>query len=323
VGHHLPGASIAGEFTNQIPEQYLPLGALLGQTLTSTVLTQAQAMFPSIHIPFTGFTGTLGQALKPFPQYGGVSNPWLDVGNSAYHSLQVTLNKRLSSGLTFMINYTFSKELDDLAGARDPNKDYLERAPGSIDHPQVAAATFVYQLPFGAGKKWNASNKILSSAMSHWQFSGIFTFSSGAPLTVSDSNCTSGGILGTCFPNYNPSFSGPIWQNGTIGQGNLATTVYLNKSAFVDPPAYTVGNVARSAPFNLFAPHTADVDISVRREFRVVERVRLAFQADAFNINNAVHFGAPGPNIDSASFGIVSSQANQARKLQFSARVSF
>jgi hypothetical protein len=322
VGHHLPGASVAGEFTNQIPEQYLPLQGLLGSTLTSTVLAQAQALFPSIKLPFPNFTGTLGQALKPFPQYSGISDPWLDVGNSSYHSLQLSLNKRMSNGLTFMINYTFSKELDDLAGVRDPNKDFLERGPGTIDHPHVAAATFVYQLPVGDGKKWNSSNKVVSSAMSHWQFSGIFTFQSGAPLTIGGT-CTSGGILGTCFPNYNTSFSGPVWQNGTPGDGNLATTVYLNKAAFVDPAAYTAGDIARSAPFSLYAPHTADFDLSLRREFRVVEKVRLSFQADAFNLNNAVHFGAPGTNIDSASFGIFSSQANQPRKLQLSARVSF
>jgi hypothetical protein len=323
VGHHLPGASVSGEFTNQIPVQYLPLQGLLGSTLTPAVLAQAQAMFPNIKMPFPNFTGTLGQALKPFPQYGGISDPWLDVGNSSYHSLQVTLNQRFSHGLTFMVNYTFSKQLDDLAGARDPNKDYLERAPGVIDHPQVAQATFVYQLPFGEGQKWNNSNKIVSAAMSHWQFSGIFIFQGGAPLTISDSNCVSGGILGTCFPNYASGFSGPIWINGTPGAANLATTPYLNKAAFVDPPAYTVGTVARSAPFSLYAPHNADVDISIRREFRVVEKVKLSFQADAFNINNAVHFSAPGTNIDSASFGIFSGQANQPRKLQFSARVSF
>ncbi len=321
-GHWLPGASVAGEFTNQIPEQYLPLGSLLTQTLSATTLAQAQALFPSIKIPFPNFTGTIGQALKPFPQYGGISNPWLDIGNSAYHALQISLNQRLSHGLTFMINYTWSKELDDLSGARDPNKNYLERAPGTIDHPQVAAATFVYQLPLGDGQKWNSSNKALSVAMSHWQFSGIFTFSSGAPLTITGT-CTSGGILGNCYPNYVPGFTGSIWQNGTPGTGNLATTSYINKAAFVDPPAYTVGNIARSAPFDLFAPHIADLDISVRREFRIVERVRLAVQADAFNINNAVHFAAPGTGIDTASFGIFSSMANQPRKLQLSARVTF
>jgi hypothetical protein len=91
----------------------------------------------------------------------------------------------------------------------------------------------------------------------------------------------------------------------------------------VDPAAYTVGNIPRATPYGLFAPHNADVDITVRREFAIRERMRLAFQADAFNVNNAVHFAAPGLGIDSSTFGIVSSMANSPRKLQFGARLSF
>jgi Carboxypeptidase regulatory-like domain/TonB dependent receptor len=323
AGHWLPGAAVARPFTNQIPVQYLPLGSLLTTTLSAASLTQAQAMFPNIGTPFPNFTGTIGQALKPFPQYNGISDPWLDVGNSTYNSLQISLNHRFAHGLSAMVNYTFSKELDDLAGVRDPNKDFLEKGPGTIDHPHVAQATFVYQLPFGAGHNLNSGSKVVSGILSHWQLSGLFTFSSGAPLTITGT-CTGGGIIdASCYPNYNPSFSGSVWQNGSPGTGNLATTAYLNKAAFVDPPAYTAGNIARSAPFGLFAPHIADFDMSVRREFVIREKIRLAFQADAFNLNNAVHFAAPGTGIDSATFGIFSAMANQPRKLQFSARVSF
>ena len=232
--------------------------------------------------------------MKPFPQYNGISDPWLDVGNSTYNSLQVSLNHRFAHGLSAMVNYTFSKELDDLAGVRDPNKDFLEKGPGTIDHAHVAQATFVYQLPFGAGHNLNSGSKVVSGILSHWQLSGLFTFSTGAPLTITGT-CTGGGIIdASCYPNYNPNFSGSVWQNGTPGTGNLATTAYLNKAAFVDPPAYTAGNIARSAPFGLFAPHIADFDMSVRREFAIREKIKLAFQADAFNINNAVHFAAPG-----------------------------
>ena len=325
AGHWLPGAGVAGPFTNQIPTKYLPLGPLLTQTLTTATLAQAQAMFPNIAIPFPNFTGTIGQALKPFPQYNGLSDPWLDVGNSTYNALQISLTRRFAHGFTFMINYTFSKELDDLAGVRDPDKDYLEKGVGSIDHPNVATATFVYQLPFGAGHPWNSGNKVLSSAISNWQVSGIFTFTNGAPLSITGT-CTGGGIIdAVCYPNYNTAFTGGVWQNGSIGSNgaNVGTTPYLNKAAFLDPANYTAGDIARSAPLGLFAPHNADFDLSVRREFRIWERVRLSFQADAFNLNNAVHFAAPGTNIDSATFGIFSSMANQPRKLQFSARISF
>ena len=324
-GHFLPGAGNLGPMTNQIPLQYIALGPLLGQTMTAATLAQAQAVFPNIAVPFPNFTGTIAQTLKPFPQYSGISNPWANLGISTYNALQTTLTRRFAQGLTFTLAYTFSKQLDDLVGTpRNPYNDALEKGPGTIDHPQVGSLIFVYQLPFGKGHKLNSSSKIVSGALSGWQISGLVTYTSGAPLVIGGT-CTSGGILGTCYPSYNPAFSGDLWINGAFGSGgkSVTATPYLDKTAFVDPAAYTVGNIARSAPFGLFAPHNADVDLSVRREFHIRELVRLALQADAFNLNNAVHFGAPGTNIDSATFGTVTTMANQPRKLQFSARLSF
>jgi outer membrane receptor protein involved in Fe transport len=323
AGHWLPGAAVAGPMTNQIPVRYLPLGSLLTSTLSASTLAQAQAIFPNIAIPFPNFTGTIGQAVKPFPQYNGISDPWLDIGNSTYNALQISVNHRFAAGLSVMFNYAYSKELDDLVGVRDPNKDFLEKGPGTIDHPSVASATFVYQLPFGKGHKLSAG--VLNPVVGHWQISGLFTYQGGAPLSITGT-CTGGGIIdASCYPNYATGFSGSVWQNGTIGSGgaNVSSTVYLNKAAFVDPAAYTVGNITRAAPYGLFAPHNADVDLSVRREFPIRERIRLLFQADAFNVNNAVHFAAPGLGIDSSTFGIVSSMANSPRKLQFGARLSF
>jgi hypothetical protein len=224
-----------------------------------------------------------------------------------------------------MLNYTFSKELDDLATARDPNKDFLEKGPGAIDHPNVASATIVYHLPFGPGHKLNGGNPVLNAVIGNWQISGIFTATNGAPLSITGT-CTGGGIIdAACYPNYNPNFTGSVHQNGAIGSNgaNVTSTPYLNKAAFVDPVAYTEGSIPRSAPFGLFAPHVADLDVSLRREFPIRERVKLVFQADAFNINNAVHFAAPGTGIDSANFGVYSSMSNQPRKLQVGARLSF
>ncbi|MFY9726071.1 MAG: TonB-dependent receptor, partial [Bryobacteraceae bacterium] len=328
-GHWLPGALVPGALTNnQIPIQYLSLGSLLTSTLNAANLAKAQALFPNIQIPFSNFTGTIAQAIKPFPQYTTVQSPWLDLGNSTYNALQVTLNKRLAHGLTFMVNYAFSKELDDLVGSlRDPTKLFLEKGPGTIDHTHVATGTMVYQLPFGAGHKLSGGNTVVNSIIGHWQVSTLFTFATGAPMTITGT-CTGGGVIdAACYPNYSAAFAsgGDVWQNGTPGSGgaNIATTSYLNKAAFVDPTAYTAGDIARSAPLKLFAPHNADVDVSLRRELPIREQVKLSFQADAFNVNNAVHFAAPGLGIDSASFGIFSSMANQPRKLQFSARLSF
>jgi hypothetical protein len=323
VGRHLPGAGVAGEFTNQIPLQYLPLGSLLTQTLTAATLAKAQAMFPNITVPFPNFTGTIGQALRPFPQYSGLSDPWLDVGNSSYNALQASFNRRMSNGLTFMVNYTYSKELDNLAGVRLPGADYLEYAPGTIDHAHVASATFVYQLPFGPGRHWNPGNYVARNLIGNWQLSGIFQAATGAPLSITGT-CTGGGIIdASCYPNITPGFKG-AWQNGKPSTVAAATTThYLNKAAFTDAPAYTYGNASRTAAYGLYAPHTTDLDLSVRREFPIHEALKFALQVDGFNVLNSVYFSAPNTTLDSSSFGTFSAQANQARKLQFSARVSF
>lgn len=331
-GHWLPGATIANQYVNQIPLKYLALGPLLSQTLVSSsgtvntsLLTQAQAMFPEVAVPFPGFTGSLAQSLRPFPQYAGISNPWYDAGNSSYNGLQTSFNQRLSTGLTAMINYTWSKEADDLANVRIPLRNDFERSVGVIDHTHVITSTVLYQLPFGNGRRWKLNNSFLNGAFGGWQISGIYSFATGAPLTITGT-CTGGGIIdAVCYPNYSPNFSGSVWQNTPIGSGgvDVSKTTYLNKAAFVDPAQFTAGNVARTAPYGLRVPYTQDVDLSVRREIAIREQMKLMVQVDAFNVSNEVHFAAPGTNIDNKSFGIFSSQANSPRKLQVGARFVF
>lgn len=325
VGRYLPGAGVAGPFTNQIPVKYLPLGSILTQTLNSTTIAAAAALGFTVTSPFPNFTGTVGQALKPYPQYNNLSNPWLDVGNSNYHSLQASLNRRMTGGLTYMINYTLSKEMDDLAGVRYPGADYLEYSVGTIDHRHVLSTTVVYSLPFGKGRRFSSDNLMIRNLIGGWQISGIFTEASGAPLNVTGT-CTGGGIIdAVCIPNMTPGFSGSARQSPAAPTtvAVVRSTSYLNKAAFQDPAAYTIGNAARNAPYGLYAPHVADVDLSIRREFGIYESLKLIFQADAFNLPNRVYFAAPGTGIDSANFGQYSNQANQARKLQLSTRVNF
>jgi hypothetical protein len=345
VGHHLPGAAVAGPFTNQIPLKYLPLGAALNSTLVNTttgvesgsVLAAVQAVFPGLlsTLPFPNFVGTVAQALKPYPQYTSLSDPWLDVGNSSYHALQVSFNRRMSGGLTFMGNYTWSKEEDDLAGVRVPGEDYLERTVGALDRKHVAQVTAVYQLPFGTGHRLTSDNPVVRKVIEGWQISGILQENSGAPISVGGS-CTGYGIIdASCYPNLTPvgsvgSLAGVTWTGGSPWQNGRPTTAaaatsthYLNGAAFVNPAAGTYGNAARNAPLNLFAPRTANTDLSVRRTFAVHESLKFSIQADAFNVSNSVYFSAPNSTVGSASFGEYSSQANQPRKMQFSARLSF
>jgi hypothetical protein len=355
VGHYLPGAGVAGPFTNQIPLQYLPLGPILNDTLVSNAgvenpayLAAVQAVFPGLlsTLPFPNFAGTVAQALKPYPQYTSLSDPYQDVGNSEYQALQVSFNRRMTSGLTFMANYTFSKELDDLAGVRVPGEDNLEWSVGGVDEKHVFAGTFVYQLPFGTDHGWRSGNTVVDSAIGGWQFSGIVQEHSGAPMTVTGS-CTGYSIIdASCYPNATPIGStgslgttvawngGSPWQNGKPTTAAAAgSTHYLNAAAFVNATPGTYGDVARTAPDNLFSPRYGDVDLSVRKTVALRESLKLVIQADSFNVSNSVYLSAPSTTVPatpaagaappSTSFGTYSSQANLPRKWQFSARLTF
>jgi hypothetical protein len=324
VGRYLPGAGVADQYTNQIPVQYLPLGSLLTQTLNSTTQAQAAALGFTVTTPFPNFSGTVGQALKPYPQYSSISNPWRDVGKSSYNSLQVTFNRRSANGLTYMVNYTYAKEMDDLAGLRQPGALYLEYTVGALYRRHVVQSTVVYQLPFGNGRRFNPGNSIVSTLVSNFQVSGIFTGASGAPVSVTGT-CTGGGIIdASCYPNLNPSFTGPVTTNNAKPHTQAeAATSHIASAAFANPAPYTYGNAARNAPYGLFAPHTTNIDASVRREIPIHESVRLLFQADVFNLPNRTYFAAPNTTLGSSGFGTFSNQANQSRKFQFSGRISF
>lgn len=324
VGRYLPGAGLADQYTNQIPLQYLALGGLLTQTLNATTQAQATAAGFSVPTPFPNYTGTIAQALRPYPQYNTITNPWRDVGKSSYNSLQVTFNRRSSKDVTFMVNYTFSKEMDDLAGLRQPGALYLEYTLGALYRRHVVQSTVGYYLPFGTGKKWNPSNSVVRAMVGEFKLNAIVTGASGAPISVAGT-CTGGGIIdSSCYPNLTPGFAGPVTVDTiptTVAQA--AATPVIKAAAFTNPAAYTYGNAARNAPYGLFAPHTTNIDANIQKRFSLFEGVKFLFEADVFNLPNRVYFGAPNSTLSSASFGTFTSQANSPRKFQFLGRFEF
>ena len=311
--------------------KYLVLGTLLTAQATPANIAAAQAVVPGIALPFSNYQGTIAQMLRPFPQYAGVSCYSCDLGNSTYNSLQVTLNRRLSRDLTVQMAYTLSKEIDNVpsggslagvGGTRDPYNGKLDKALGALDHRHLVRGVFVYNLPFGKGIKYAP----LRAAVVNWSVSGIYVFSSGAPLAVTGSGCNDPGVNTTCIASYNPSFSGPVHIKGSYGSGNAlapGATAYLDKTAFIDPPAYTFGNLPRSAPYGLFAPAVWNVDMTIRRDFPIRDRLHFSIAGDFFNVPNSVVFAAPGTNIDTTSFGQVATSATSPRKVQLNARITF
>ena len=170
IGTSLAGAA-PGRWTNQIEPKYLVLGSLLTQTATPATVAAAAAIIPGIKLPFPTFSGSIAQMLRPFPQYNSVAAPYNNDGQSNYQAMQLSLQQRLSGGLTFNVNYTFSKAQGTINGFRSA---YVgEKNPSTTDIPHVLNAFYSYDLPFGKGRKYDSDNGAVRALISGWQISGI------------------------------------------------------------------------------------------------------------------------------------------------------
>ncbi len=322
-GKQLAGAG-RGSWSNQIAPSFLVLGNLLNATATSTNIALAQAILPGVKLPYPTFEGTIAQMLRPFPQYNSVADPYGNVGQSNYNALQASLQQRLSAGLTYNVNYTFSKALGTINGGRSA---YLqEKALSLTDLPHVFNAFFSYQLPFGKGRMFNPENKIARSLVSGWQISGITRIASGTPLGPFTATCLVP-QAGTCWASYNPNFTGQVRINGDWGHGNVKPgaplTPFIDKNAFVSPASFTYGNTPATGAYGLRNPHLFNQDLSLSRNFQVRENLRVAFGADTFNVFNNVRFGSINTNITNANFGTVGAQVNTPRVIQFKLRIEY
>lgn len=327
VGSHgtqLAGAG-HGSWSNQLDPKYLVLGNLLNQTANPANVVAAAAILPGVALPFATFQGTIAQMLRPFPQYGGIADPYGNVGQTTYHSLQASFQQRLTSGLTFNVNYTFSKALGNIFGIRSAYTGNLDKSIANTDMPHVFNAFFAYDLPFGKGKMFSPDNAVVRSLVSGWTFSGISRYASGAPLgPITGANCSVPTIMGTCYASYNPAFTGDVRINGKYGDGNVnggTTVAFIDKNAFTNAAPFTYGDTPVFGAFGLRNQHLLNTDVSLSRNFQIRENIRFVFGADVSNVFNYVRFGAINTNITNAAFGKVTAQTNLPRVVQFKFRL--
>lgn len=363
--HFLYDGASRGVYQNQLNPMYLGLQGLAGDVPSSTVtagaissactqttaLAQAQCLYPGINVPYLSFplattslisSTSVGQMLKPFPQFSGVSDLMALDSNSNYHALQISIQGRQSHGLSFNVSYARSKTLDDdgtfrsgyaiPAGymAGNPAKSWpVHRADYSlsvIDLPQNLSAYASYELPFGKNHV-GGTNPIVSNIVGGWALSSVYTYVSGLPLVLTQSSsCTAS--AGSCMPSANPQFTGTLMPNGKWGKGATAATLgsiqYINPNAFIQTTlsatipgttsnafasqngGYLIGNLRRTAPYGLRAPANYDIDGTLKRTFDIWKdgRVKFVFEGSVFNAVNHVWFGSPGTD-DNASGGTI------------------
>jgi hypothetical protein len=335
VGTHLQAGLLN---MNQVPTSvYNQLVATYGGAqalnLLRSDITSAAAVAANIPIPYPNFTNpsvqqarTVAQALRPFPQYltiqtadqGGDKS-----GHSNYQALVLKAERRLSGGLTFQWNYTFSKLMTDSdtyyanAGlAEDQYNRSLEKSIGGYDQTHVLKLSTVYELPFGHGRRF-AAHGIADQVFGGWRFGAVQTYASGTPIGLTQNNP---------LPIFNgqdrptiTTYSG--WRAAAKGSSfDPNVDNFYNKSVFPAQLTYVFGNSTRYNPLLRTFPGFNE-DMSFGKAFHLTESKHVDFRLEAFNLLNRTVFGSPDSNLNSKTFGIVSSQANSPRQMQMALKL--
>jgi hypothetical protein len=239
-------------------------------------------------------------------------------GDSSYNSMQLHVEKRLTSGLNFGVSYTYAKYLSDAGNPNSGGNSNIQDVrcvrcnygPTPDDLRHVLVFNHVYELPFGTGRKW-VNHGLASYLAGPWNVSGIWQLQSGSrftPLYSSNVSNSSGG--GNQRPNR-------------IASGKLASgqsiSHWFDTAAFVAPAQYTFGN---SGTGILTGPSYFNVNLTLERHLMVCQRYDIDLRGEAFNAFNRANFSNPGATIGTTTAGVISS-ASAPRILQVALKVQF
>ncbi len=266
---------------------------------------------------------------RPYPQYQGLGGS-TNNAISNYNSLQTTIRKRMTSGIGFDFNYTWSHFLDDqdssgwggrgggqpYQNAYDPHANY---GNSNFDVRNAFKGRVVWELPVGKGRRFLNDNFLLDAALGGWQASSTLDIQSGVPFTVFANNNTNA-QAGNQYPN----------QIGDPHLANRSINHWFNEGAFVQPAAYTFGNVHRNS---LTGPNLQNINGSLGKVFHIWEATQLQIRADATNVINHPGFGTPNGGLTAGGAGsggvfatgtsTIRGVAVGGRTIQLGARLSF
>jgi hypothetical protein len=278
--------------------------------------------------------GTLTPIL-PYPLLGPIE--YRDNGgDSSYHGGEVTLEKRFSRGLSFRTAYTFSKSLDEsqehlAAGGTGSftqnNRDLHERrGPSDFDVQHRWVASYVYELPFGKGRRY-LNGGPLSEILGGWRVSGLGNIRTGRPFTARAGN-NDGTLAGP--RSVGISAWADCLRDGNLSADERTIDRWFDPTAFATPTALNpttgtvqprLGNCGRNT---LRGPGITNFDISLARSFAYFGEGRdLELRWEVFNMFNTPQFGLPERNINSGAVGRITSLAGDPRVMQLALKFNF
>jgi len=251
--------------------------------------------------------------VRPYPAFSQI--PWRGtIGDSSYNALAVSLKRNFSHGLLVSANYTWSHSIDDGSNGSGDGDSLAaqnvscwprsaahcgEQASSAFDARNVFNANFIYELPFGAGKRYLSQPGFVRALVSHWQISSIFIARSGFPVNLTTSGTGPDGNANNQRPNLVPGQ--PLYLAGGA----------FNPAAFCTPgikdPLYPggtcpagFGDMSRNS---MRGPGVWQSDWALSKRFPVTEQVQIQFRAEVFNVANRAIFANPNGLISASDFG--------------------
>lgn len=294
--------------------QYLSLGAQLNDLVPNP-------FFGKITIG-TMSTATVrrGILLVPYPHYAGSAVQLrASIGDSVYHGFTLRAERSFSKGLMFQISFTGAKLIDNVnerfvGGANfiNPYDLGLSRSLSAADINQRLVTNWVYELPFGYGKKFLAQG-IGGKILGNWQVSGILAAQTGTPLAISGA-CIMNGVSGLgCYADR--------LKDASLPDGQRSMDRWFDTTAYANAGPYSFGNGSRTEP-NLRNPGTFSFDSVLSRWQPIKERMRLQYRAEFYNMLNHPNLGAPSTGITSSTFGMITAKAGN-RTMVMALRLEF
>lgn len=261
------------------------------------------------------------QARRPYPVYANIT--WLEsANNSDYESLQVKLEKHTSKNIAFLLSETYARSIDEgpQAGSTSNSSKILpqnsynsqqgERGLSDFDVKNRTVLSVIGETPFGKGQRW-LTNGMAGRLAGGWQLSGIMTWQTGRPWTPYFSGNNSNTSELADRPN--------VVAGCDLYSGFQKVSAWANPACFTAPPAGTFGNLGRNT---LTGPGQFNLDFALDRSFQIVERLRLQFRGELFNIFNHPNFNLPITTYDSPTFGSLTI-AQDPREIQFGLKLIF
>ncbi|MDZ4801943.1 MAG: carboxypeptidase regulatory-like domain-containing protein [Bryobacteraceae bacterium] len=277
--------------------------------------------------------------LMPYPHLaGGTRILQRSTGNSTYTGGFFRLERRYSSGISLLLSYTVSKLIEDTAaktgtqyGLPQDGKTFKDIRGISVqDIPQKLVATYLYDLPFGKGKRWlgspsGAGGRVADAVVGGWKVSGFTVIQSGYPLQVRQTDNFIGGLgYGNLRPTLVGNYVNDNSVSSAVGFPAAGKPRYLNLEAFQTTPRFQFGSVPHVLP-NLRQPRFNQTDFSVMKNFNFTEKSFLQIRLESTNFFNHPVFqlDANAQNVQRAEFGYLQSLQNSPRTMQFGARFVF